>query len=372
VRIFIPVASRFLRPRTNTDWRYSAKLLPLISSYCPGLEIIAQTNAFADAWINFRYAVSIGRRFPLLQLMPPSWSYSIAEETPVFASDVLRRNFQAMLSYERYPAASFDLPVAWITSATDKEVWKLQGGSASDADRLIEWKWRRAERAARLIFTTQTAMESFLQQSSQSLRSKCDVIPFFLPKIAAAADISGKWEGPESNGNHLRFLFVGREARRKGLVPTLAALTPMLQAHPHFSLTIVSTFDDGPVDIPALPNITQLREVNRERVLELMTDSHLLVMPSSWESYGFVYIEAMSRGCVPLAIDRPVQRELLAGNGILVAKQDVTDIRTALEQACEAREELYCRARGGLREVANRHSSEAVAQRFYKTLSQLG
>ena len=67
--------------------------------------------------------------------------------------------------------------------------------------------------------------------------------------------------------------------------------------------------DDGPIDVPTLPNLRTMRETVRADVLKLMRESHVLIMPSAFESYGFVYIEAMSQGCIPLALDRPVQRE---------------------------------------------------------------
>jgi glycosyltransferase involved in cell wall biosynthesis len=236
----------------------------------------------------------------------------------------------------------------------------------AEAGRMMEWKRARAEQATRLIFTTQSARELFVQQSGEHLRGKSAVIPFFLPGLRAADDISQKWERPE-----LRFVFVGRQALRKGLAQTVAAMIPLLEANPKLSLTIVSSQDGGKVAIPALPNIHVRKEATQDEVLVLLQQSHVLLMPSAWESYGFVYIEAMSRGCVPLAVDRPVQRELLGHHGLLVRSQDSEEIRETIRDAMGDAGRLRRMAETGLEDFRARFSPEAVAGEFQRVIAEM-
>jgi glycosyltransferase involved in cell wall biosynthesis len=277
----------------------------------------------------------------------------------VFASDIRGGGFDAILAYERFPSRSFDLPVAWITGPT-------RLASEQEAARMMEWKRARAEQAKRLIFTTQSARDLFMQQSGEHLRAKSRVIPFFLPEVGAADDISKKWESPE-----LRFVFVGRQALRKGLPQTVEAMTPLLAANPKLSMTIVSSQDGGRVAIPALPNMIVRQEATRDEVLALLQQSHVLLMPSSWESYGFVYIEAMSRGCVPLAVDRPVQRELLGEHGLLVRSQDSEEIREVIRDAMGDAGRLRTMAERGLEDFRVRFSPEAVAGEFRRVIAEM-
>ncbi len=366
MKLFVPAAHRFVRQRTNTDWRYAARLLPKISDYCPELTVTAQNNVVADAMINARYGLSILRGFRALRAIPLSWTYSLEQDSPVFASDIRGRGFNAILAYERFPSRTFDLPVAWITGPTHVARKQEEGTAQTESGRIIEWKRAKAEQAERLIFTTQSARELFVQQSGEHLRGKSSVIPFFLPGIGDGDDISKKWENPA-----LRFVFVGRQALRKGLAQTVAAMTPLLEAHPELSLTIISSQDGGSVTIPALPNILVRQEATRDEVLALLQQSHILLMPSTWESYGFVYIEAMSRGCVPLAVDRPVQRELLGQHGLLVGSQDPEEIRAVIRDAMGDVARLKRMAETGLEDFRMRFAPGAVAGEFRRVIGEM-
>jgi glycosyltransferase involved in cell wall biosynthesis len=316
--------------------------------------------------INARYGLAILRGFRALRPIPLSWTYSLEQDSPVFASDIRGGGFHAILAYERFPSRTFDLPVAWITGPTHLWRKREEGAPAAEAERMVEWKRARAEQAKRLIFTTQSARDLFVQQSGEHLRGKSRVIPFFLPELGAADDISEKWESPD-----LRFVFVGRQALRKGLPQTVEAMTPLLEANPKLSLTIISSQDGGQVAIPSLPNIIVRQEATREEVLALLQQSHVLLMPSAWESYGFVYIEAMSRGCVPLAVDRPVQRELLGAHGLLVGSQDSEEIGAVIRDAMGNVGRLKRMAEKGLEEFRVRFSPEAVAGEFRRVIGEL-
>ena len=141
------------------------------------------------------------------------------------------------------------------------------------------------------------------------------------------------------------------------------------EANPQTSLTIVSSMDDGPVDVPSLPNVKVLSGISWSELMRLMASSHFLLMPSWFESYGNVYIEAMSQGCVPLALDNPVQRELIGPYGILVSSQEPEEIRAALSQAMAARDTYQQKALAGLQNYKDKHAPEVIAQQFYSVLS---
>ena len=228
LRVFIPGASRFVRP-TNTDWHYGARVLPLLSQECPDLQVTLQRNLFADAEINFRYA-TIMLRARGVGLLPRKCDYSLTQDSPVYARDVKAARPDGILCYERYPSNSYELPVTWITSPSYREVCYQLGYSERQFDEEVAWKRQRAERASRVIFTTQVSLEKFLEQSDPSLRQKSQVIPFLIRGLSPLADISTKWQQKE-----LRFLFVGREARRKGLPATLEAIVPLLKENPKVS-----------------------------------------------------------------------------------------------------------------------------------------
>jgi glycosyltransferase involved in cell wall biosynthesis len=365
MRVLIAAASRFLRP-LNTDWRYAARTLPALGSYCSDLKMVLQRSLLADATINLRYGLGIARARGL-QLFPRSWDYTLTQDTPVYASDITASQATRILSYERYPAKSFGVPVAWITSPTYPEIQEQLGFTTAQCEQELAWKLARAGSAAKLIFTTERSLNDFLAQSGESFRVKSMVIPFLILGLTPRLELASKWEG-----NELRLLFVGREAHRKGLPATLKAVIPLLKENPGVRFTIVSRMDDGAIDIPSLPNLRLLRETNRLEVLKLMSESHVLTMPSSRESYGFVYVEAMSQGCVPLGLNLPIQRELLGDNGILVSSQDAEEIRSALRHVMTARELYFEKARRGVENFQAKHAAEKVAAQFHAAMRSMG
>lgn len=361
LNVLIPVAKRFLRPR-NTDWHYAARTLLSLSDYCPCLRVSAQNNLLADVETNLRYGLLIARRRGI-GVTPRAWDYDLAQDCPLWEGDMRGADAAAVLSYERFPANAYGRPVVWITSHTRPDQVRELGGSTAEFDRIVRWKRSRALGAAKLVFTTSVAMDLFLQQCGESLRDKCVVIPFLLPGLCAVKEISSKW-----SQNVLRLLFVGRQARRKGLPAVLEAVVPLLRENRNVFLTIVSSMDDGPVDVPNLPNIEVMGETSRSQVLRLMSESHVLVNPSSWESYGFVYIEAMSQACIPLALDSPVQRELIGADGILVSSQSPEEIRAAVMRVLSERDLYFRKSRSGLQSFRERHSAGVVASKFYEAI----
>lgn len=357
MRVFIPAATYLFRPN-NTDWRYAAKMLPQIGNYYDDLDVVSQRSRIADWVTNASYAAHIADRY--LKRVPMSWQYCLAQDCPVRRSEIEQAKADVVLSYERYPASSGGRPVIWITGPTLESNVSGRCATPEWLAREIEWKTRRAADASRIVFTSTEGKNKFFDHCGNEFRDKAVVVPFFLPGLAANDDLSGKWDTDE-----LRILFVGREAHRKGLPQVLQALAPMMESRRNISLTIVSSFSDGPVDIPTGPNatITVHNESSHATVMELMAEAHILTMPSSRENYGFVYVEAMSKGCIPLAVDRPVQRELIGDGGILVGAPTAEAIAEGIAPAADM-SWVRGKARKALQHFKRVHAPAAVAGRF--------
>ena len=84
IKVFIPVASRFIRGN-NTDWRYAARNLPALSEYCPDLEMVVQQNAVADLAANIGKSIAMARSKGL-SFLPSVWSLLAGAGLPGFAS----------------------------------------------------------------------------------------------------------------------------------------------------------------------------------------------------------------------------------------------------------------------------------------------
>ncbi|HFB52627.1 MAG TPA: glycosyltransferase family 1 protein [Anaerolineae bacterium] len=146
----------------------------------------------------------------------------------------------------------------------------------------------------------------------------------------------------------LRLLFVGNIISRKRvhiLLNALAALPADCAA-----LKLVGRTDADPRYFRQMQSLaTQLRLTDRVQFLgrlpdaeltPLLCDSHLLAVPSGYEGFGIVYLEAMGFGVPVIAGMRGGAREIVTPgeNGFLA--DDVRSVAAILRDLCENRQKL--------------------------------
>ncbi|ADD07062.1 putative glycosyltransferase, type 1 [Natrialba magadii ATCC 43099] len=165
----------------------------------------------------------------------------------------------------------------------------------------------------------------------------------------------------------LRLVFVGNVIPRKNVETLLDALSH-IDRTVDWTLTIVG--DDA-----AKPDYT--RQIRDQRtttgladrvsfsgpvtddVLEsILACSHVLVVPSRYESFGMVYLEAMEAGVVPIASSVGGASEFVSDgtNGFVVDPEDTERIATIVSDLAHDRERLASLATAALR-TADAHPS---------------
>jgi glycosyltransferase involved in cell wall biosynthesis len=107
---------------------------------------------------------------------------------------------------------------------------------------------------------------------------------------------------PRVEGSPLKLLYVGDFSKNKNLTTTIRA-ADRLNAESPTALTLVGGGGDGEAQLAALlrtgayPFVTRLPRVDdRDRLAEIYREHDILVMPSLRETFGVVYIEALSQG----------------------------------------------------------------------------
>ena len=134
---------------------------------------------------------------------------------------------------------------------------------------------------------------SFTAATCQSVgiaQEKLRVIPYGIDP----ADVVDQAISPEPK---CQFLFVGTGIQRKGLHHLLLAWK---RANLRYSrLSIVSRWIDPGIRTFVDPgrNVTWLTSVSNLELIEIYRRSHVFVMPSLIEGFGYVYLEAMASGC---------------------------------------------------------------------------
>ena len=120
---------------------------------------------------------------------------------------------------------------------------------------------------------------------------------------------------------HFTVTFVGRLHPQKGidtLVKLIALLHQRLPDNVEFAIAGDGPLRDKLVPLENLPRVTLLGNLNREQAATLLGESAVVLMPSRYETFGYVAAEAISAGALVVASDVSGLRDVVDGHGILI------------------------------------------------------
>jgi glycosyltransferase involved in cell wall biosynthesis len=135
----------------------------------------------------------------------------------------------------------------------------------------------------------------------------------------------------------LRLLFLGNLIPRKGLVTLMAAIRRQPSA---FSLDIVGSLTADPAHArkiqnlaSGLPTLIQFHGLLEDgQLIEKLKQAHVLVVPSSYEGYGIVYLEGMAFGLPAIGTTGGAASEIITDGetGYLVPPGDAATLAARL------------------------------------------
>lgn len=149
----------------------------------------------------------------------------------------------------------------------------------------------------------------------------------------------------------LRLLFVGNVTPRKGLHTLLAALPSGCELDVAGSLTVDSAYARALQARPARSPVRWHGRVSDDALADLFGRTQALVVPSQYEGYGIVYLEAMAFGVPVIASTAGAAREIVTDgvDGLLVPPEDPARLAAAIDTlrdpARRARMRMAARAR---------------------------
>jgi len=130
------------------------------------------------------------------------------------------------------------------------------------------------------------------------------------------------------------FLFVGTGIQRKGLHHLLMAWKRAKLKKSH--LTIVSRWIDPEIRLAVDPGdrVTWLNSVSNRKLMNIYRKSHIFVLPSIIEGFGYVYLEAMAHGCFCIGTSNTGLPDVGSLNSCsIVPPGDITALMDALHLA---------------------------------------
>lgn len=164
-------------------------------------------------------------------------------------------------------------------------------------------------------------------------------------------------EGP------LKITYVGSVVERKGLSTLVDALGSLSG---EWTATVVGRLDCEPDYVEQVrteiahsgleDRLTIRGTVSDETLTQVLRKSHVLAVPSRYESFGMAYLEAMEYGVVPVATSAGGPAEFIddGTSGVLVDPGDVAGLGETLETLATDRTQLASLATGAL-DVAEGH-----------------
>jgi glycosyltransferase involved in cell wall biosynthesis len=147
----------------------------------------------------------------------------------------------------------------------------------------------------------------------------------------------------------LRTLFLGNVLHRKGLQTLLEAVGMQRSA---FRVDVVGSLTSEPSYANKIQKFVEARELSslvtfhssldREPLIEKLKQAHVLVVPSSYEGYGIVYLEGMCFGLPAIGTTAGAASEIISDgvDGFLIEPGDVKLLAGRLRVLAEDRELL--------------------------------
>jgi glycosyltransferase involved in cell wall biosynthesis len=182
-------------------------------------------------------------------------------------------------------------------------------------------------------------------------------------------------EPPAANrpvGETIEFLFVGRFESRKGIDVLLTAIPEIVRDYPQVNFTLAGAHGDGIAwrDFERRhPELLGIRVMSVGRVsaatlAALYRRCHVLVAPSRYESFGLIYVEAMSHakptiGCRAGGVPEVIQEGV---TGLMAEPGDVSSLIACMRTLASDGDLRHRMGEAGRRDFLARFSARRLAE----------
>ncbi|WP_421852528.1 glycosyltransferase [Novosphingobium sp.] len=255
-------------------------------------------------------------------------------------------------------------------------------------DRMIAAESALLARAPAILANSGAIVSEIEQIHGVAVGESARIVPHGTPDLLAAAGLTVEAKARQRDqAGVLKVLFAGRFEPRKGYDLALRVAARLADdPRIRFSFAGTSLTDSVAKDIRrqfgvdprSLANATFHGDVDRTTLDRLFVEHDVVMMPSRFESFGLVAIEAMSAGAPVLALDRGGPTEIIdASAGYLFATEDafVADACKLIARWAQDRASLTRFAEGAYDTFRKRYTVAAMAEgvaEFYRSAISQG
>ena len=213
----------------------------------------------------------------------------------------------------------------------------------NDFYRLVEQKY--LESVDGFIFnskTTAVVVQGLVNDEKPSIVA-------YPPTDRFGEPISEKEIIERANRNEFRILFLGNVIRRKGLHTLLKAASSLRSA---FKIDVIGSLTAEPKYAKQIKElISQIHlssfvflhgPLDKEPLIEKLRQAHILVVPSSYEGFGIVYLEGMCFGLPAIGTSAGAANEIISQgvDGFLIEPESAPELAEKLNILRENQERL--------------------------------
>lgn len=197
-----------------------------------------------------------------------------------------------------------------------------------------------------------------------------EIIESGIPVVDAV--IEKHWETEK-----LELIYVGKFIKRKHVDVIIKALTNMHSSR-DYHLTLIG---GGPEEenvhklvskLNLTDKVTFMGTLPREQVFETLSKSDIFVMPSTGETLGLVYLEAMRQGCIPVGtVGEGIDGIIInKQNGLLVHGNDIEELHKLIENLLNESSEELKRMADSAKKTGDRYGEAEMGMRYYELINR--
>ncbi len=349
IRLYVDSPFYFIRPN-NTDWMYM-KNFNKLSDYSK-ITTTYDGSAYNASIISLSYLFG---RF--------GWGKAFrerVEQRKIPSKLLARKNIDIVYTHGEPPQVEIArFPLIWFSAIVDPAMQRNYGISQDALDAQMAHFRKMLPRVTLVQVPTRGEFQRHLEVFPEAA-SKFVNVPFFLPHIRPLArdEIIAK----HARIDKIRVLFVGNQAWRKGLDIVASAMRKLPpETSAKIELTVISR-ELNAAWLEGLGAKTYLG-LPQEQVRDHMNRSHILVMPSRHELFGFVFVEAMAAGCALIASNWEGQRDITDdGRAGVCLSPEADAVAEALRKLTEDDRYRLELALAGRERFGERYAPEVVAK----------
>lgn len=154
------------------------------------------------------------------------------------------------------------------------------------------------ENASKIVLISKAYKEKLLKyipkEKATEIMAKCMVVPNGIDSYF----LENKKQPKIWNKKDLNLVFTGRIDENKNLITTIKCCNKILKNEYSVKLTVIGSISSKRYNniLKKYDFINYVGQKNKEEIVEIYKNMDIFVMPSKHETFGLVYVEAMTQG----------------------------------------------------------------------------